>query len=59
MEKQDLSDPQKESKFTLLTRSTCNPYWKLAALHPVRFASLCCLGFFFLLLFLPPPPSVS
>lgn len=47
MEKQDLSDPQKESKFTLLTRSTCNPYWKLPALHPVRFASLCCLVVFF------------
>lgn len=47
MEKQDLSDPQKESKFTLLTRSTCIPYWKLPALHPVRFASLCCLVVFF------------
>lgn len=33
MEKQDLSDPQKESKFILLARSTCYPCWKLPALH--------------------------
>lgn len=46
MEKQDLSDPQKESKFTLLIRSTCHPCWKLPALHPIKFES-----FFFCLFF--------
>lgn len=53
MEKQDLSDPQKESKFTLLIRSTCHPCWKLPALHPIRFES------FFFVCFSPPFISSS
>lgn len=55
MEKQDLSDPQKESKFILLARSTCYPCWKLPALHK---ACLHPPSFFFLTPLIPLSTSL-